>query len=140
MLNLIKRITKVSLCLYNNRISTMKINTELELKEAFKTLDKLIAEMGENLDKQAQAKSLAESIQEYEKECVLFPMPTTLVGMIELKMYEMKLKQRDLADILGIESSRISEYLNGKRKINLEFAKKVHEKLGIDGNFILKSV
>jgi HTH-type transcriptional regulator/antitoxin HigA len=52
----------------------------------------------------------------------------------------MKLKQRDLAVILGIESSRVSEYLNGKRKINLEFAKKVHEKLGIDGNFILKSI
>ena len=60
--------------------------------------------------------------------------------MIELKMYEMKLKQRDLAAILGIESSRVSEYLNGKRKINLKFAKKIHEKLGIDGNFILKSI
>ncbi len=118
----------------------MKINTELELKAAFKTLDKLIAEMGDDAEKQAQAKSLAEAIQGYEKEYVSFPLPTTLIGMIELKMYEMKLKQRDLAAILGIESSRVSEYLNGKRKINLEIAKKIHEKLGIDGNFILKSV
>lgn len=60
--------------------------------------------------------------------------------MIELKMYEMRLKQRDLADLLGVESSRVSEYLNGKRKINIEIAKKIHEKLGIDGNFILKTV
>jgi HTH-type transcriptional regulator / antitoxin HigA len=67
-------------------------------------------------------------------------MPTTLIGMIELKMYEMRLKQRDLADLLGVESSRVSEYLNGKRKINIEIAKKIHEKLGIDGNFILKTV
>jgi HTH-type transcriptional regulator / antitoxin HigA len=119
---------------------TMKIKTELELKEAFKMFDKLVAEMDNNLDKQAQAKSLAEAIQDYEKEYVSFPMPTTLIGMIELRMYEMKLKRRDLADMLGIESSRVSEYLNGKRKVNLEFAKKVHEKLGIDGNFILKSV
>lgn len=118
----------------------MTIQTELELKTAFNTLDTLIAEMGEDTDKQAQAESLAEAIQTYEKENVSFPMPTTLIGMIELKMYEMKLKQRDLAAILGIESSRVSEYLNGKRKINLEFAKKVHEKLGIDGNFILQSV
>ena len=118
----------------------MKINTELELKSAFNTLDTLIAEMADDVEKQNQARLLAEAIQEYEKEYVSFPMPTTLVGMIELKMYEMKLKRKDLADILGIETSRMSEYLNGKRKINLEFAKKVHEKLGIDGNFILKSV
>ena len=48
----------------------MKINTELDLKMAFKTLDKLIAEMGDDADKQAQAKSLAEAIQGYEKEYV----------------------------------------------------------------------
>ena len=118
----------------------MTIQTEIELKNAFNQLDILIAEMGDDKDKQAQAKILAEAIQGYEKENVAFPMPTTLIGMIELKMYEMKLKQRDLAAILGIENSRVSEYLNGKRKINLEFAKKVHEKLGIDGNFILQSV
>ncbi len=116
------------------------ITNDLELKMAFNELDKLIANMGEDAGKQAQAKHLAESIQNYEKEYVSFPLPTTLIGMIELKMYEMKLKQRDLALILGIENSRVSEYLNGKRKINLEFAKKIHEKLGIDGNFILKSI
>ena len=118
----------------------MTITNELELKRAFNQLDTLIANMGDDVDKQAQARLLAEAIQSYEKEYVFFPLPTTLVGMIELKMYEMKLKQRDLAAILGIESSRVSEYLNGKRKINLEFAKKIHEKLGIDGNFILKSI
>ena len=118
----------------------MKISTKSQLKTAFKTFDKLIAEMGEDTAKQAQAKSLAEAIQRYEKENVSFPMPTTLVGMIELKMYEMRLKQRDLAELLGIESSRVSEYMNGKRKINIDIAKKIHEKLGIDGNFILKTV
>jgi HTH-type transcriptional regulator / antitoxin HigA len=117
----------------------MTITNELELKMGFNQLDKLIADMGDDTEKQAQARLLAEAIQSYEKEYVSFPLPTTLIGMIELKMYEMKLKQRDLAAILDIESSRVSEYLNGKRKINLEFAKKIHEKLGIDGNFILKS-
>ena len=118
----------------------MEIQTELELKQAFNTFDKLIAEMGNDTYKQAQARLLAEAIQDYEKKYFSFPVPTTLIGMIELKMYEMKLKRQDLANLLGIETSRVSEYLNGKRKINLEFAKKIHEKLGIDGNFILKSV
>ena len=118
----------------------MIIHTETELKTAFNSFDKLIAEMGDDTTKQAQARLLAEAIQDYEKKYVSFPAPTTLLGMIELKMYEMKLKRQDLATLLGIETSRVSEYLNGKRKINLEFAKKVHEKLGIDGNFILQSV
>ena len=118
----------------------MTIHTETELKAAFITFDSLIAEMGNDTTKQAQAQSLAEAIQAYEKKYVSFPTPITLIGMIELKMYEMKLKRQDLAALLGIETSRVSEYLNGKRKINLEFAKKVHEKLGIDGNFILQSV
>jgi HTH-type transcriptional regulator / antitoxin HigA len=118
----------------------MKIKTPTQLKTAFKTFDKIIAKMGEDAAKQSQAKSLAEAIQSYEKENVSFPMPTTLIGMIELKMYEMRLKQRDLADLLGVESSRVSDYLNGKRTINIEIAKKIQGKLGIDGNFILKTV
>ncbi|MBL7818846.1 MAG: helix-turn-helix domain-containing protein [Saprospiraceae bacterium] len=118
----------------------MIIQTETELKAAFALLDQLLTEMGDDTAKQAEAKLLAEAIQEYESQYVSFPLPTSLIGMIELKMYEMKLKRQDLALLLGIETSRVSEYLNGKRKINLEFAKKVHEKLGIDGNFILESV
>ncbi len=118
----------------------MNIQSETEFKKAFAHFDTLIADMGDDTQKQAQARELAEAIQAYEKEHISFPIPTTLVGMVELKMYEMKLKRRDLANLLGIETSRVSEYLNGKRKINLEFAKQIHEKLGIDGNFILKSI
>ena len=52
------------------------ITNELELKTAFNQLDKLIAEMGEDANKQAQAKQLAEAIQIYEKKYVSFPLPT----------------------------------------------------------------
>ncbi len=57
----------------------MTIQNEIELKLAFITLDKLIAEMGDSETKQAQARLLAESIQRYEKEYVSFPIPTTLI-------------------------------------------------------------
>lgn len=46
-----------------------------------------------------------------------FPKPTTLTDMIELNMYELKLK--DLAQLLGIEASRVSVLLNGKRKLSI---------------------
>lgn len=51
-----------------------EIKSELELKAAFNTLNKLIAEMGDDTDKQTQAKVLAEAIQSYEKKYVSFPV------------------------------------------------------------------
>ena len=116
----------------------MKINNETDYKKAFELFDALTAAMAENPQKQAEARLVAEAIQAYEQEFVMFPRPSTLSGMIELKMYEMKLKQKDLAELLEVEASRVSELLNGKRKITLDLAKKLHERLGIDGNFILE--
>ncbi len=117
----------------------MTISTETEYKKAFAQFDELIAQMGDDNALQNQARSLAEAIQGYEQAHIPFPKPTTLVGMIELKMYERRLKQKDLAQMLNVETSRISELLSGKRKLTLDLAKQIHEKLGIDGNFILES-
>ncbi|MFN8355279.1 MAG: helix-turn-helix domain-containing protein [Spirosomataceae bacterium] len=116
----------------------MKLTSELDYKKAFVAFEQLVSEMGDNAEKQTQARALAELIQQYEQEKIHFPKPTTLTGMIELKMYEMKLKQKDVATLLGVNPSRISEILNGKKKITLEFAQKLHQELGIDGNFILE--
>ena len=57
--------------------------------------------------------------------------------MIRFKMYEMNIKQNQLAEILEMSEARISELLNGKRKLNLEIAKKLHRKLNIDAKFLL---
>jgi HTH-type transcriptional regulator/antitoxin HigA len=59
--------------------------------------------------------------------------------MIEFKMFERKLKQKELAQLLDIPDTRLSEVLNGKRKINLDFAKRIYHKLGIDAAFILET-
>lgn len=116
----------------------MTITTEAAYRQAFAQFDELLTRMGDNQELQNQARALAEAIQSYEQAHIPFPKPTTLVGMIELKMYERRLKQKDLAQLLNVETSRISELLNGKRKLTLDLAKQLHEKLGIDGNFILE--
>ena len=58
--------------------------------------------------------------------------------VIELRMFEMKLKQKDLAEILETSTSRISEYLNGKRDITIEIAHALHKNLNIDSDIILQ--
>ncbi|MBO0930922.1 helix-turn-helix domain-containing protein [Fibrella aquatilis] len=117
----------------------MTISTETAYKQAFAQFDELIARMGDNEALQNEARALAEAIQAYEQAHIPFPKPTTLIGMIELKMYERRLKQKDLAQLLNVETSRISELLNGKRRLTLDLAKQLHEKLDIDGNFILEA-
>jgi HTH-type transcriptional regulator / antitoxin HigA len=64
--------------------------------------------------------------------------PKNLIEMLELKMFERKMKQKDLAKTLGVTENRISEVLNGKRKVNIDLAKRIHKELQVDANFILE--
>lgn len=76
-------------------------------------------------------------IEQYEE--IYFPIGLpTLQEMIELRMFEMGLKRKDLAALLDTSASRISDYLNGKREITLNVAKALHQKLNIDSDIILQ--
>ena len=80
---------------------------------------------------------LAES---WEDGVPLMPIqqPKTLPEMLAFKMYERKLKQKDLAELLGISAARLSEVMQGKRKVNMDLAKRLYAKLDIDAVFILE--
>lgn len=76
-------------------------------------------------------------IEEYEE--IHFPLGLpSLIELVELRMFEMKLKQKDLAKLLNTSASRISDYLTGKREITLSVAKSLHQKLNIDSDIILQ--
>ena len=80
---------------------------------------------------------LSDLVENYETEH--YPIGTpSLKDVIELRMFEMRLKQKDLADLLETSTSRISEYLNGKRDITIEIARALHKKLNIDSDIILQ--
>ncbi|MFO7658268.1 MAG: helix-turn-helix domain-containing protein [Bacteroidales bacterium] len=80
---------------------------------------------------------LSDLIENYEE--THYPVGTpTLKEVIELRMFEMKLKQKDLATLLNTSTSRISEYMNGKRDITMEIARAMYKKLNIDPEIILQ--
>jgi HTH-type transcriptional regulator / antitoxin HigA len=81
---------------------------------------------------------LSEAIATYEETHYAFE-PTSLKEMIELRMYQRKLRQKDVAELLGTSPSRISEVLNGKRKLTFELAKGLYQKLNIDPDLIFNS-
>ena len=60
-----------------------------------------------------------------------------LIYQIKLRMFQMGMKQKDLAALLGIQQVRVSEYLSGKRNINMRVARLLHSKLGINAELIL---
>jgi HTH-type transcriptional regulator / antitoxin HigA len=86
----------------------------------------------QNLSKMAEA---------WEDNIPLMPIlqPQTLIGMIELKMYERKLKQKELAILLEVSPTRLSEVLQNKRKVNIDLAKRLYKVLQIDPVFILET-
>ena len=52
-------------------------------------------------------------------------------------MYEMKLTQLKLSELLEVSPSRVSEYLSGKSEPTLKVARNLNKKLNIDANIIL---
>ena len=86
--------------------------------------------------------SLASSAADYEDKVLkILPLkePTPLILLIEDAMHKRRMKQRDLARELEVSEARISDILRGKTNIGMSLAKKIHKKLGIDGNFILEN-
>ncbi len=116
-----------------------KITTEKAYNKALANVYALMRKGEKNItDKEAATiTSLAKAIQDYEKVFHPFPLPKTLTEMVELKIFERKMNRVTLAKTLGIGTPKLSQILNGKRPPDLSFLKAVHEKLDIDGNFIL---
>jgi HTH-type transcriptional regulator/antitoxin HigA len=105
-----------------------------------KRIDALM-KIGENDltdDQAAELRALALAAQTYEKTQFTIPAPKTLEGLIELKMYEHKLKQKDLAKKMGVGAAKLSQILSRKRKPDVVFLKAAHKVLGIDGNVLLE--
>ena len=78
--------------------------------------------------------------EEYEDSIPIMPIksPDTLSGMIKFKMYEKNIRQRQLADLLEVGESYVSKLMNGRQPLNWNLAKKLHDKLNIDANFLMK--
>jgi HTH-type transcriptional regulator/antitoxin HigA len=84
-------------------------------------------------------RALRDAISAYEKgQSYELPAPQTLVGRQEPEMYRRKLNKKNLAALLDIPASRLSDVLQGRR-INLDLAQRLYRRLGIPADFILEA-
>ena len=61
----------------------------------------------------------------------------SLMDSIKLRMYEMGLTQKGLADLIGISPSRLSDLLSGKCEPTIRTARTISRKLDIDAAIVL---
>ncbi|WP_442588447.1 helix-turn-helix domain-containing protein [Pedobacter sp. AW31-3R] len=117
-----------------------KINTEANYQSVMSRIDDLMAKGSKNVSAEelAEIRRLALSAQAYEQEFYVVDAPSTLLGMIEMRMFEMKLRQVDLAKKLRVSPAKLSLILNGKQKADVDFLKAVHSELNVDAKFILE--
>ncbi len=75
-------------------------------------------------------------VEEYEEKYFPIEMPT-LAEIIKDEMAERGITQKELAELLGVSPSRISEYMTGKAEPTLKVARLLNKKLDIDAEFLL---
>ena len=104
------------------------IKTEKDYQNALNRLEKVFdAEPG--TPKGDELEILALLIEKYEEKHYPIEAPDPIEA-IKFRMEQMGYKQKDLEKVIGYKG-RVSEVLNGKRKLNLEMVRKLHTMLHI---------
>ena len=79
---------------------------------------------------------LSNLVADYSDEHFAIGAPS-LVDVIKLRMYEMGLTQKTLAQLLGISPARMSEIMSGKKEPTYHIARNISKKLQIDADVVL---
>lgn len=115
------------------------ITSDAELNQAieeFYALASAVEQREEEPD--AYVLALRDAIDRYEIAAGHEPNPpTTVAGLLEVEMFKRRLRQRGLAQLLEVPESRLSEIMRGKRGMNLDFARRLHQRLGIAAEVVL---
>ena len=126
-----------------------KLTTRQEYDEMKAVVEALISEATEKgmlepeMDNEytRQISELSKLMATYEDEYMnIFPLreKTPLIRSIEDYFYARNMKQKEGAQLLGINESVFSQILSGKRRITMPIAKRLHSKLGINADMILE--
>jgi antitoxin component HigA of HigAB toxin-antitoxin module len=127
-----------------NKLTTRKEYDEIKAKvEALiaEATDKGMLEPEMDNEYTRQISDLSKLMAQYEDEYMdILPLreKTPLIRSIEDYFYAHNMKQKEGAKYLGINESVFSQILSGKRRITMPIAKRLHSKLGINADLILK--
>ena len=127
-----------------NKLTTRKEYDEIKAKvEALiaEATDKGMLEPEMDNEYTRQISDLSKLMAQYEAEYMdILPLreKRPRIRSIEDYFYAPNMKQKEGAQYLGINESVFSQILSGKRRITMPIAKRLHSKLGINADMILK--
>jgi HTH-type transcriptional regulator/antitoxin HigA len=101
-------------------------------------IERMIAlEEGPNPAENQELTMLAAAVEAYETAQGHAPAPpVSLRGILEVEMFKRRIRQRQLAEILGVTEPRLSELMKGKRALNMDFARRLYTKLQLPAEVI----
>ena len=104
------------------------LKTKTDYEKALNRIDTLF-DAKPNTEKGDEFELLALLIDNYEEEHYPIALPHPIEA-IKFRMDQMGLKQKDLVSCFG-DMARVSDVLNLKRKLNLNYIRNLHKKLDI---------
>lgn len=113
------------------------IRTKADYEAALRVIERLWGSRagtpeGDRLD------ILATLVDAYESEH--YPMdPPDPIEAIKFRMEQQGLNRKDLADILG-SRTRVAEVLNRRRGLSINMIRRLHEKLGISVEVLIRPI
>ena len=117
-----------------------KIENEMQYQVTLKRVEELMLTLPEDTPaddpRMVELTLLGNLVADYDEEHYPIGKPS-LIDVIKLRMYEMGLTQAALSKLLGINSSRICEYLPGKKEPTLVQARVISQRLNIDPAIVL---
>jgi HTH-type transcriptional regulator/antitoxin HigA len=116
------------------------IHTEPQYKAILERVEELI-QNHENIENKnakgyLELNLLSDLVADYEEKNYPVKKPS-LTEVVKLRMAERGLNQKLLSELLGVSTSRVSEYLTGKSEPTLKVARTISEKLEIEASIVL---
>lgn len=116
------------------------IQTEKEYKVIIERVEELLQNPdtieNENAKGYVELNVLSDLVANYEELNYPIQKPS-LIEVVKMRMAELGLNQKCLSELLGVSTSRVSEYLNGKSEPTLKVARKISKKLSIEPSIVL---
>ena len=117
-----------------------RIESEKQYKAAMTRIEELLPLVTEDTPEDdihsVELVLLSNLVADYDHEHYPVGAPS-LIDVLRLRMYEMNLTQKAMAELIGISASRLNEILTGKREPTLQVARAICINLSIDANIVL---
>ena len=111
------------------------IKTDEDYQSALNRLDEIFDARTDSAESD-EADILALLIEEYENKYYPIEAPDPIEA-IKVRMEEMQLKQKDIAEVLG-GKNRASEILNRKRKLTVDMIRNLAVRLNLSASLLVK--